>query len=282
MWGRTSSVAGSERFAARRRSRRRRIFIAFLILLALVVAGVLYELSQPALRISHVQIYGGDQSLADFATSTMQGKYLGLVPRDSTFFYPASAIRSAILATHPDIAAVSFFRRGLTGLSVRLTYRVAIGRWCGLSPTSFTVATSSGGAHGSEEYCYVFDASGYIFAPYASTTQVINPFKLYVPLASASDDPLRATLSHTEKLPGAFDFARQIGTLGSLVSSIVIRSDEVDDLLVSGTRVTYLLGQEESSYTALVSAKGNLNLTDGSLIYVDLRFPGKVYLKKKE
>ena len=94
-------------------------------------------------------------------------------------------------------------------------------------------------------------------------------------------EPLRATIADANALPAAFDLARQIGTFGSRVSDIVIRGDEADDLLASGTRVTYVLGTEQDAFTALTSAKSNLNLADGSLEYVDLRFPGKVYLKKK-
>ena len=52
--------------------------------------------------------------------------------------------------------------------------------------------------------------------------------------------------------------------------------------LVLGTRVTYVLGDEQNAFTALTSARDDLNLADGSLEYVDLRFDGKVYLKKKE
>jgi hypothetical protein len=278
MLGRTSSVGqGNERFTARRRQRRRRTAIALVLLSLLIVGGAVYALRQNALRISHVQIFGADQSLAEVAFAKLQGSYFGLIPRDSTFFYPARAIRADIIANRPDIAAVSFFRNGLTGLSIRISERVAIARWCGLAPTPDVA-----------EYCYVFDASGFIFAadpgselPSGTSTPTINPQKLYDALATSTEEPLRSTLAHAEALPSAFDFARQLSTLGSPVTAILVRGDEVDDLLTSGTRVTYVLGHEETAFTALTSAKSTLNLADGSLEYVDLRFDGKVYLKKK-
>ncbi|MDO8566972.1 MAG: hypothetical protein Q7R58_02365, partial [bacterium] len=62
---------------------------------------------------------------------------------------------------------------------------------------------------------------------------------------------------------------------------IVIHDGEVDNNLASGTRITYVLGREQDAFTALVSARENFNLADGSVDYVDLRFDGKVYLKKK-
>lgn len=271
MWGRTSSVErGNDRFTARRRLRRRRLFIAYGVLSVLIAGGIFFGLRQSAVRISHVQIFGADQALADVALSAMRGNYIGIIPRNSTFFFPSSRIRKDIIALRPDIAAVSIFRSGLTGLTIRINDRVPIARWCGLTPTE-----------GAEEHCYVFDASGFVFAAYASTTETINNAKLYAPLAEDALEPLRATIVRADKLPPTFDVARQLGTFGSPVSRIVIRGDEVDDVLLSGTRITYVLGNEEQAYTALVSARKNMNLADGSIDYVDLRFDGKVYLKKK-
>lgn len=271
MWGRASSESrGSERLAARRRLRRRRALIALIILFIILCAGIVYELRQSAVRIARVEVYGADASLAAYAREAMRGSYLGIIPRDSIFFFPASSIRSAILADHPGIAAVSIFRNGLTGISIKPNVRAPVARWCGLAPTE-----------GVEEYCYVFDASGYIFAA-ATSTETINSFALYAPLVGETLEPLRATIAQAEKIPTAFDFARQLDTLGSPVTRVVLRGDEVDDYLTSGTRITYVLGSEQNAFTALVSSRENMDLADGSLEYVDLRFDGKVYLKRKK
>lgn len=272
MWERASSLdRGSPRLAERRRTRRRRGLIVFCILFLLLLAAVVYGLQQSTVRIARVEIYGADQSLADIARAAMQGSYLGLIPRDSLFFFPAARIRANILAAHPTFAAISIFRSGLTGLSIKINDRVAVARWCGLSPTV-----------GVEEYCYVFDASGVIYAAAATTTETINAFRLYAPLEGGTLEPLRATLAQPQMLPAVFDFARELKTFGSPVSHVVMRGDEVDNYLTSGTRVTYVLGHERDAFTALVSARDNLDFADGSLDYVDLRFDGKVYLKKKQ
>ena len=263
-------LRNNERLAARRRTRRRGILLALGVLVLAVCAGALVGLQQNAVRISRVEVFGADPSLAVYATEAMRGSYLGIVPRDSIFFFPEAEIRANIVAAHRDIAALSIFRSGFDSLSIKVTNRTAITRWCGLAPTV-----------GVEEYCYVFDANGVIFAAAASTTETINPFKLYAPLAASTSEPLGATISNAEDLPATFDFARQLGTLGSPASSVVIHDGEVSDYLYSGTRVTYVLGNEQNAFTALVSARDTFNLTDGSLIYVDLRFDGKVYLKKK-
>ncbi|MDD2657595.1 MAG: hypothetical protein PHD04_02960 [Candidatus Pacebacteria bacterium] len=283
----SSEARGSERLSARRRQRRRRIFIFLSILFALLLSAVVYELNQSALRISRITVYGADESFSNIAAAAMQGTYLGIIPRDSTFFFPASSIRADIISAHPDIAAVSIFRNGLTGLSIKVNDRVPIARWCGLSPTRFDLTASSsrsnlvGEGHGSDEYCYVFDASGYLYAADATTTEPLNSFSLYARLAGDTQEPLRATLVHADQLPSVFDFARQIGTFGEPVIRIVLRDDEVDDYLASGTRITYILEHEQDAFTALVSARDTLDLADGSIDYIDLRFDGKVYVKRK-
>ncbi len=115
----------------------------------------------------------------------------------------------------------------------------------------------------------------------------LNPFTVYEPLdfggsQASPGTPIGATLPQAAAFPAAFDFARQLVAFGSPVVSVVFRHNQEADLyLRSGTRITYVLGQEQDAYAALVSARADLNLADGSLEYVDLRFPGKVYLKKK-
>jgi hypothetical protein len=258
------------------------MIFAFGFLAILLLGVVIYGLWQSSVRISRIQIFGADESLSSFATQTMRGSYLGIIPRDSIFFFPEARIRTDILATHPEIAAVSIFRNGFTGLSIKINKRVPIARWCGASPDAAL------------DNCYLFDAKGFIYMTEVPTTtdgtspsSPVNSFMVYESFAHESA-PIGATLPNAVDLPSAFDFARQIATLGSPVVSISFRGDEVDDYLASlvgseerGTRITYLLGDEQNAFTALVSALANLNLADGSLDYVDVRFDGKVYSKKK-
>jgi len=274
-----------ENLHARRRRIRHRVFIAAAILLLVALGAAVYGLQQSSVRISHVVIYGADQSLAALAMGAMQGRYLGLIPRDSVFFVPEPSIRDAIMAADPGIAAVSIFRNGLVGLSVKVDYRVPIARWCGATLPALT-ASSTPSQRGAG--CAVFDANGFVYAS-TTTGTPLNDFLLYEPLApdqsgrssTSTGAIIGATLPHASELPDAFDFARRLATFGSPVASIVVRGDEVDDYLASGTRITYVLGNEENAFTALASARADLNLADGSLEYVDLRFPGKVYLKKQ-
>lgn len=292
---------GAGRLAVRRRVRRRRFLITLGVLSLLLCAGVLYGLQESMVRISHIEISGADQSFADIAKEAMQGSYFGIIPRDSIFFFPASRIRADIIHQHPDIAAVSIFRNGFSDLSINVSSRVPIANWCGtpLASTSPMGVLTSEVSPTTSGDCYLFDASSFIYATgtdaggvsvsgsETSPEKPLTPFILYSRLQGDVSAPVGATLRDANQIPAVFDFARQIESFGPAVISIVIRSDEVDFFLApstagasSGPRITYLLGDEQNAFTALVSAKDQLNLSDPALEYVDLRFHGKIYFKR--
>ncbi len=258
----------------------------FFCVLSIVVTGfALYGLQQESVRIVHIEVLGANPALAEIASSAMQGRYLGIIPRDSVLFFPSGRIRADILATDSNISTVSMSRKGLTGLSIKVNVRVPIARWCGSIPKLRSDLSSSSPRSDLVNECYVFDDSGFIFAT-TSDVQLVNTFEFYTPLSLATgtpdtSSPIGMQIPRAQTLPATFNFARQLTTLGSPVSRVVLRDEEVDNYLVSGTRITYVLGNEQNAFTALVSAKASLNLADGSLDYVDLRFNGKVYLKKK-
>jgi hypothetical protein len=265
----SSAPKGSERLADRRKSRRRRSFIALFSVLLILAALALYGLWQSAVRIKSVEVFGADASFADYAMRAMRGSYLGIIPHDSIFFFPESAMRTDILAEHPEIAAISLFRSSLTSISIKVIPRVAVVKWCGLSHSE-----------GVDAYCYLIDSGGFIFGIASPSSETLNSFTLYAPLAGDTLEPLRGSIAQFSEVSHIFDFARQMAGFGSPTIRVTVHDGEVDTLLASGTRITYLLGDEQNAYTALVSARANLNLADGSIEYIDLRFDGKMYLKR--
>lgn len=268
-----SRLERAERIRERRRRSLRRRSILLSLLLIIFVGASIWLSWQPYVRISSVVAVNADQSIATLAQPALTGSYLYIVPRDSTFFVPARAIRTAVLAAHPEIAALSITHKDATTLQLKATERVAVGSWCGLKESP-----------GLPAYCYYFDAGGYLFTAVdvasSSTPAPLNSFILYDSLAETTQEPLRATLSQASDLPSAFDFARQITNLGGQVTSVTIADNgEITDQLASGTSIVYVLGQEQAAFAELASAKSTYNLSDGSVAYIDLRFPGKIYLK---
>ncbi len=278
-----SRVSHSERLSKRRQRNRRRTKIAFGVLVFFSFGLIIWGLWQPAVRIQQVVVVGTDASLTSYAKNALQGSYFGIIPRDSTFFPAKNRIRGMILSDHLEIAAISIFHTGFSTLEIQVNNRTPVAQWCGsvLSPDT-------------PIQCYLFDPSGFIYSTLtkktleiASSTSLqkrtvlpLNSFTLYAPLKGNTQKPLGATIADAKKLPSVFDFARKLSTFGSQVVTISISNGEVDDLLSSGTHIIYVLGNEQNAFTALTSATNQLSLKDGSLTYVDLRFPGKIYLKK--
>lgn len=271
---------GSERLADRRRRSRRRTRIALGIFAFVLLGTIIWGLQKKAVRIENIQIVGADQSLSIVARNAMQGSYFGIIPRDSIFFLPIDRVRADILSGHFDMAAVSVARDGLRNISIKIDSRVPIARWCGGPPGQSFLATSTPRV---AEECYLFDANGFVYATTSSSTPM-RSFIVYESLISqaTSTSALGMTLPYADKFPDTFDFARQLSSFGSQVTSIVFHDGEVDQYLESGVRVSYVMGSEQSAFNALASARANFNTTDDSLEYVDLRFPGKVYLKRKK
>ena len=295
---RRRSSRGLARLAERRRRRRQYLYAAGGVLAVLFVGLVIWGFWQPAVRIEKVSVTGASDAVATLAKQALRGTYLHVLPRDSAFFYPASSIRRAVLGAYPGIAAVAIRRIGANELHIVATDRVAVARWCGAH------------ADASFQQCYFFDPNGFVFATTtpiiraaslsasssASTTMptpaVVNPalaasvsappldaFAVYEPMATGTV-PVGSTLPHADTFPKIFAFAHKLAVFGAQVRSISIRDGEIDDRLSSGTVVKYVLGQGSQAFSALNAAKSDFNLANGSVEYVDLRFSGKVYVKR--
>lgn len=268
----SSAPRTSERLRERRRRERKALRIALALGLVLLAAAALYGLQSPHVRIHAIEAYGTDEPLVPLALDTLQGSYLGIIPRDSTFFYPEDALRARILATYGDIATVSLFRNGLTGLTIRISHRVPIARWCGTQYVH-TLATST------PPGCYFFDDQGRLFAT-TSAEQVVHDTLFFAPLPA--EPAPGVIIPASNRLPELFNLAREIGTLGTRTHAVGREPDATTLYLESGTRLIYREGGEQAAFTALQSAKNNLDIADGSLEYVDLRFEGRLYLKRAD
>ncbi len=134
-----------------------------------------------------------------------------------------------------------------------------------------------------EPTCFSADAQGIIFAAVpAQTVHDTDSIVIYGPLSGDANasTPLGATIAGANMIPNALQLVKIIKSLGVSITTLVLRGDEADLYAQSGTRITYVLGREEQTAEVAEAAFPSLNLNDGSLQYVDLRFAGKAYFKK--
>ena len=256
-----------------RRARARKLFYILLGVLGVgIVAGAFYLCWLPGLRVEHVEAVGPNaEDVVALTQQQLLGTHLWLIPRNSLFFIPQADIRKKILEAHPDIVAVSIKDKGLQGLLVTSVPRDSAFLWCGTE------------RHADGETCYDTDVDGLIFAPQGQETSTSSTLllKVYAPLKGDSAEPIRAHVAQTESLPKALRLAKALRQLGANCAALALRGDEADFYTLSGTRITYVIGREESAAALAASVFPKIQLNDGSVEYVDLRFESKVYLRKQ-
>jgi hypothetical protein len=241
-----------ESLKGRRRRARQRTLIAALIVLVLIVGGGFASLWWTGIRIETIAVSGPDSdAMKTIAMNDLAGRNAFFIPRNSMFFVPKKQIRADILRQFPDISA----------LTVSL---ISTPDSPGMPP------------------CYSADAQGVIFAvlPPGDTAST-DSLRIYAPLAGMADasSPLGASIAQASYIPNALQFVKVIKSLGVPIETLVLRSDEADLYAQSGTRITYVLGHEEQTAQVAQAVFPSLNVNNGSLEYVDLRFAGKAYYK---
>jgi hypothetical protein len=247
-------------------------FIALGIFAVVVLGALLYAAWMPSLRVDVVNAEGPQtESVTRVAQEELMGTHLFIVPKNSIFFIPEGNIRKRILREQPSIVAVSIKSSGLNAITVVSLERSSAFLWCGA--TYDTPAPT----------CFHTDPDGLVFAPYepvepiASSTMLL---KVYVPLAGAAVEPIGAHTEYISVLPNALRLAKSFRSLGANIAELAFRNDEADFYTSAGTRITYVIGREKEAAQLAASVFPKLLVNDGSVDYVDLRFEGKVYLRK--
>lgn len=263
-----------------RRARARNMMGMLTLLLALLFLGaIIYGLWRPEVRITEVRFkeIPDEHGARQIAQDAVSGTYAGIVPRDSIFFYPEKEMRAAFLDTFPSLESVSVSRNSFHSLVVEGEGRVAAFFWCGETAEAVSLDAAS---------CYEADAGGLVFAPLASTTDAHDPsmLRIYTSLMNADvpSYPIRGVVSGAEHLSNILSFVGAVKELGIPVLAALIAGDEAELFITPETRIKFILGEEDEAAKSAAVALKDLNLLNGSIEYVDLRFPGKLYIKRHE
>lgn len=265
--------------ARREAARSRRTGLIFFVI-ALIIGAFIYGLWRPEVRIS--EVHGANIPDADGAAAlvkkTIAGSYFMVLPRDSIFFYPEKEVRAALIAEYPSLSTVSITRDSFSSLHLKGTGRQTAFYWCGESADSFSVSSAS---------CYEADADGLVFAraealaPDATSSSPM--LRIYAPLEGGGTTyPLKGKVTGAGSLANLLKFITAVKKLGVPVLSTSLQGDEAELFVTPQTRIKYVLGNEEEAARNAQAAFPTLNLLDGSIEYVDLRFSGKIYLKRYE
>lgn len=235
----------------------------------------------PAFRIHSVEASGPSSEAAKLVVHQYtMGTYAYILPRNSVFFYPKEKVRAAILDASPEVSAVSLTRTSFSSISVETTPRAKAFIWCGVSVDT-PIPDGS---------CYDADIDGLIFkkeqsdtaSTTASTTRSVHgEIRVFGALdrdIPAGGSAVRAHMISAKSIPNALKFVDAVRELKAPVSALAIRGDEADLWLSGPTRITYVLGHENDAALLAASTLPTISLTDGTINYIDLRFPGKAYI----
>ncbi len=277
---RTPKGRENEPLKVRRQRERRIAILSYGIGSILVIAVLLGSFWWQGVRIQGIRTLGIDtEGMNTIAVQVLRGNYFHLVPRNSIFFFPRKEIRMDILNQYPEISAVSISRTSLSTISIQGIPREAALTWCGETYEKTQAIAST-----TPVSCFNADAEGVIFSGILNPDAIASgTLKIFAPIGGAhanSSSPLGSIISDATQIPNALQFIKVIKSLGVPIVSFVIRGDEADLYAQSGTRITYVIGHEEVTSKVAEAAFPSLNLSDGSLEYVDLRFEGKAYFKK--
>lgn len=257
----------------RREEERGRAMLLAVAGIFLVAGVVIYILWRPEIRIREITTPGlaNESAIIKAASDELEGAYWHVFPRDSFFFYPERAIRARILEANPGLKSVKIARDGFHSLVITADARVSAFWWCG-TPEVPLVNSS----------CFDADHDGFIYAavdPSASSSEKLF-VRAFVDTASSTDGSvIRGKVQGSGYVPDILDFIQTIEVLGVPVDSVAIRGDEAD-LFSGSTRISYVIGGEKHAIRDARAALPQLNLANGSVEYVDLRFPGKVYIRR--
>lgn len=239
---------------------------------AAIIGTAIYGFWRPEVRI--VRVIAANDTYVALAQSELEGAYYHVFPRDSFFFYPENAIREAILAESPEVSSVSVSREGFDAIQITTTERRSALRWCGTPYEAPAVSHE----------CYEADADGMLFrvaeAENASSTMGLRVYAELDTASSTMHYPLRAKVMGVDNMRDVLRFVEDVQSFSVPVHALGIRGDEADLYTPQGTRITYVIGKEREAKESASAAFPKLNLVDGSVQYVDLRFPGKVYVKR--
>jgi hypothetical protein len=303
----------------KRKLERQRFFIILGIISAALIGAAVYLLWQPSVRVQNMHVAGvHDEEIQSLAADVLSGTHGFVIPRDSIFFYPETELRRAILEAHADIAAVKIEREAFTSIAITPIERVSAFMWCGehstveddvcydadaeglvfREGTGEVVTESIAAAEAPVEPAAGIMAMKRIVSdeepeaelePAEELETIVrtlydqHALRIYAPLETvegSDGSPIRRHVIGSERIPEALRFVKAVRSFGVSVDAISIQGDEAHIITDGGTRLTYVLGKEEESATLAKAALPTLNLSDGSVDYVDLRFPPKVYVKR--
>lgn len=245
---------------------RKRRYLATAVLYCLAVVTLLFALGYVAwsetFHLSRVEVVGAkhvaETLLENVSLDIFESRYLGLLPKGHSIFYPKANIASALLSQFPRLSSVSSkVENG--ALRITVTEYPEARVWCG-------------------DACYYMNDGGELFAPASTGTDLV------IFRSSGTTEGRLGKIVYPEMFLNNIIPLLELFSIGSYdVDSVELDAKDVNLTMGDGFELRFLMADDYNSvYDKTLKI---LNMEEvqekgiQKLSYVDLRFGNKVYYK---
>jgi len=270
-----------------RRVRRLRLFVAYFILLIIVVGALSFFSSNRSVVLDKVVITGthiiDQENIEKEVLKNISGKYIYLFSRANSFIYPNKKIYNDLILNFPRIETLTVRRDNLKTIHIDIVERKGSSLYCG-----YAVPENKNDIG---ENCYFVNNDGFIFdkAPYFSGNVY---FKYYLSLDGNNINPQGRQMIDIERFHEIVRFVDGVTSIGFKPIYLSLDNDGTYSLylnpVVGGTypRIVFKDNNElkviQDNLSLAMKKKefaSEINSKYNTLLYIDLRFKNKVLYK---
>lgn len=228
----------------------------------------IYFLGSETLQVREVSVQGNvvtaSSDIEKLVRESLRGKYLGLVPRSSTFFLPKRSIGQKLVESVPRFASVTLSREGVGGVLVDIVERVPKALYC-------------------FEKCYFLDEDGYI---YSEAPNFDGEAYIEYRDESLASEPVGKFFLPSEDFEALHNFVGSLRLL-KLSPKTFIKSDDVYKVVLEDdVELRWRREQDLSKLfvdlNSFINDSQLKNLKVSELLYIDLSFNNKVHWVYKD
>lgn len=289
------SILETPRLKELKKKKRKKIYkkiVIFAVFFLVFLTGLVFLSHWKEIKIQDIQVEGNkiveSKDVKNVVDSYIQGKYLGLFPKNNSFIYPEKKIKKDLEEKYRRLKNVNIEvdANDLKTLWISVSEYDGEYMWCGEQIISDSI----------DQQCYFLDSNGYIFdkAPYFSGDVY---FKFY---GNSDFDPLNPIGSYflpdyfsklvsfkdaVEKMnlkPVVFNLEDKEANEGGLY---LFNSSQVPN----APKILFKLDSdyekiEENLQSAITTEPLQTSLKNSlsNLNYIDLRFGNKIYYKFRQ
>ena len=241
-------------------------------LLVVFVVGVYYGTRLHAFTISTILVEGGETVSHDEirakAESVLEGTYLGIIPKRFTYFYPRTALNSAI-SDVSRVYNVLIVKENATTLKITFDEYVPYALWCVYQRDDIP--------------CYFLSESGFAFAE----APPLRGGALIRYYTESGIDIKKGNVIDSQLLSNITWFITHVDTeLNFRISTVIYRNNKDIEFSVNGGGIFLVASGKDMQHTyenlkTVLQSDVYKHLAPGNFKYVDVRFDNKVFVNEE-